>query len=348
MLTLAVGNAPSSGSTFLADLLDSAPGVLCGPELNLFAVRAHYEDWGRIQRSGFVASPTASCVIPAVRLRRGRLYSYGTNTETMLADARESEGFRQFVERFFARYSALRGRRVSLAVEKSPPNIHCAADYLREFPDGHFVELLRDPAYVVRSLEARGLAAYAARATWIVDVAAAQLLRSHPRFHTIRYEQLVSDPFGTVVALLSRLGVPVDERDLADRFAGNEYRATYSTKSIESWKIRDSRRVGNANAVPLGPPDAAALAWMSRQSVSPRYAARYGLPAASFRELLEATGYSDAVASTILRVGEGVADSVRADLTTWRPLVASALLEASLGRVSGRRWAWPCLPLSDM
>ena len=39
---VAIGCAPSSGSTLLADLLDSVPGVSCGPELNILCIPAAY------------------------------------------------------------------------------------------------------------------------------------------------------------------------------------------------------------------------------------------------------------------------------------------------------------------
>ncbi len=347
MLTLAVGNAPSSGSTFFADLLDSAPGVLCGPELNLFAVRSHYDDFERLQRRGFSPAPTASCRVAAVRLRRGRLYSYGTDVDTVLADARDSSGFAELVERFFARYAVLRGRDILLGVEKSPANIHCAGDYLDAFPSGHFLQIVRHPGYVVRSLAARGVSPYAARATWVVDVAAGYRFRDHPRFHTVRYEDLTADPYGVVARLLSLMGLAVDEQELAYRYSTNQYRLTYSTKLIKSWQIRDTGSAGDANTDPLGRPDAEMLAWMQRQSVAGSYASRYNLPPVSCLELLAEYSYQTAVRRTTEAEGEPGPDSVTAGTAAWRPILASWAFETVVPPAGGRRLHLPTLPLSQ-
>ncbi|MDQ3564821.1 MAG: sulfotransferase, partial [Pseudomonadota bacterium] len=64
---IAVGCCPSSGSTLLADLLDSVPGLLCGPELNILCVERAYRydnDFKReaLNRSAFpLASATSHC-----------------------------------------------------------------------------------------------------------------------------------------------------------------------------------------------------------------------------------------------------------------------------------------------
>ena len=48
-MIIAIGNAPSSGSTLLADLLDSLPFAVCGPEIRLFSVRSYFTRYAEVR-----------------------------------------------------------------------------------------------------------------------------------------------------------------------------------------------------------------------------------------------------------------------------------------------------------
>jgi hypothetical protein len=52
-MIIAIGNAPSSGSPFLADILDGLPFAVCGPEINLFSVKGYFTDFERVKRKVF-------------------------------------------------------------------------------------------------------------------------------------------------------------------------------------------------------------------------------------------------------------------------------------------------------
>ena len=61
MRIVSIGNAPSSGSTFLADLLDSLCFAACGPELHLLSPLSHYKDMTNMRHRGFRRAASPAC-----------------------------------------------------------------------------------------------------------------------------------------------------------------------------------------------------------------------------------------------------------------------------------------------
>ena len=213
MQIVSIGNAPSSGSTFLADLLDSLPFAACGPELHLLSPLSHYQDMTDMHPREFrrAANPACSAAY-ADRFGTWALADYGTDRQRAEAMLGRSSDFPAFVQEFAARYGAFRRKQLRIFFEKTPENVHAARHFLAAFPDGIFVHIVRHPYHVYRSLRRRGFGSYLAAAAWLVDVAAAYALRDHPRALTIRYEDLVRDPEAAVRSLISALGeTPPDE-----------------------------------------------------------------------------------------------------------------------------------------
>ncbi|MEM7230910.1 MAG: sulfotransferase, partial [Planctomycetota bacterium] len=190
-MIVAIGNPPSSGSTYLADLLDSLPFAVCGPELNLFAVSAHFLDWTRARENGLPNSRSAAAYVRRQRLEQWRLANYGVDRVSLNRMVSESDSFPEFCEELFRVFSTLRGKDCRLFFEKSPQNIHCVREFLESFPDSYFVHLVRDPLYVFRSLLKRGFPPYVTMATWLIDEAQAFGVRDHERVISLRYEDLV-------------------------------------------------------------------------------------------------------------------------------------------------------------
>ncbi|MEE9140267.1 MAG: sulfotransferase [Alphaproteobacteria bacterium] len=290
-MIIAVGNAPSSGSTYLADLLDTLPCAVCGPELHLFSSRRQFEDYEGVRRNGFRRSATPSCYVTyAVCFAWGQLPFYGMTPEEVHGFLEEETTFRGFCDRFFRRYADHRGKDARLFFEKTPENIHTAGHFLDAFPDSVFLHIVRNPLYVFRSQRRRGLPFSVAAAGWLIDVAAAHALRDHERFYTVHYEELVHDPQGTLSRFLDFIGegMPID--NLEEMYSANKYRSGF--RRSDTWSQHGYGRMGNANEEPLGREDEEAARYMAGLKIDPRFARLFGLREASFDEVAGSFGYS--------------------------------------------------------
>ena len=296
MKIIAIGNSPSSGSTLLGDLLDSVPNCLCGPEFHLFSVRSFFSEFALFQDDSATSSPIASIYSKRMRLNRDELHAYGLNPKLLSELAKEADGFPDFCNRFFLRYAALRGKEPRFCFEKTPQNVQCALPFLDAFPDSFFVHVVRNPLYVARSLSKRDLfTPYLARATWLVDVAAAYAARNHPRFLTIRYEDLVDNPSATVNALLRKLGhEEADDLDVEELYANNQYRRFFSHR-IASWGSPVVGKVRNGNSGEISDEVARGITWSLNSRINPAYAKLFDLPEITFVEAASHFGYLDSL-----------------------------------------------------
>ena len=76
-MIIAIGNSPSSGSTYLADLLDSLPYAVCGPEINLFSAKDYFAEFDKIKKQGFYSSASPAVYQTRQRLLEDKLCSWG-------------------------------------------------------------------------------------------------------------------------------------------------------------------------------------------------------------------------------------------------------------------------------
>lgn len=290
MRIVSIGNAPSSGSTFLADLLDGVPYAACGPELHLLSPLSHYQDIADAPHPNFRRAACPACYAAyADRFGTWALADYGTNRRLVQAMLRRSPDFPAFVHEFAANYGSVRCKKLRIFFEKTPENVHAARYFLAAFPEGVFVHVVRSPHHVYRSLRRRGFGSYLAAATWLVDVAAAYALRDHPRALTIRYEDLVHDPEAVARSLLSDIGETPPDESILQRYRQNTYRA--GTTRLKSWTYSGYGKVGNANRSLVGEEGSDLDSTMRPLAIAPAYAQRFNLPPISLKTLALHYGY---------------------------------------------------------
>ena len=255
---IVLGGCGRSGTTLLRMMLDSHRRICCGPESSLFRRRAVDADW-LADRFGF----------PRAEVRA-------------LRDAARSRP--DFIEAF----AALCMRKAGKArwAEKTPRNIGRIEAVFRCFPAARFAHVLRDGRDVACSLRThprhkvvdgklvptgirRPIAGCARR--WLRDIEGSRRWWGDPRFHTVRYEDLVMDPRPVLERLMAFLGEDWDEAMLAHaaadspfrdatRFAQNpEALGAVSTGSLSRWQrdldARDRRifkRIAGKLLVELG------------------------------------------------------------------------------------------------
>lgn len=255
---IVLGGCGRSGTTLLRMMLDSHRRICCGPESSVFRRRAIDAD-ALAERFGF----------DRAEVRRIR-------------DAAPSRP--AFIEAFAGLCMRKAGKQ--RWAEKTPRNISRIGEIFRCFPEARFVHVLRDGRDVACSLRThprhkvvdgklvpldtwKPISGCARR--WVQDIEGSRKWWGDPRFHAVRYEDLVLDPRPVLERLMAFIGEDWDEAMLAHasadspfrdatRFAQNpEALGAVSTRSLSRWQrdldARDKRifkRIAGPLLVELG------------------------------------------------------------------------------------------------
>ena len=227
MKIICVGGAPSSGSTLLADLLDSAPGVVCPPELYIFADPGAYAFDAEFKARALARVPVQSRS-PYARPRPfyddKHLSKTGIDAEQLRKMIESADTLPAFVSALADRQAEFRERDVEVFCEKTPINANEAVNFCQLFPDGLFVHIVRDPEASLASIQRRGFGLYEATLIWAYQNWAGLRAAGLPNYRRVRYEDLVAAPFDTVAKLLEAADVAVDPAEIEKQFQSNAYR----------------------------------------------------------------------------------------------------------------------------
>lgn len=296
--TIALGNCPSSGSTFLADLLDSTAYSAVGPELNLFSIETLYEEEG-FRRFFMQKSRCSSVYLRRNGLVFDDLCAFGLNAKRLEQMVAKCDGLDDFLSQFARSFLALRGKDLSGVVfEKSPQNIYCVRQYLKK-TDNPFIHIVRNPIDVFLSLKKRGFSTGIALITWLIDEAKIYEFANHDQVKIIRYEDLTDRPFEITANLLSSVGsFKVDQADVEAGFKNNPYRK-YHTVKLASWNQKGFGETGKRKRRELSDEEKRSLAALKKLKVSKAYAEIFDLPEVSFVQLLSKLGYEESFNSAI-------------------------------------------------
>lgn len=235
---IAVGCAPSSGSTLLADLLDSVPGAACGPELNVLCIPDAYHFDADFRRK---AATRESFPVYAAATARSRFFNsrhLETTGLTERALARmigTARTLPDFIGTFASHYSIFRGKEAPVFVEKTPDNSLCLQRFLGSFSDGLFVHIVRDGRAVVGSLRRRGFGLVEAAVIWMLYVQSRLEVLVHPRLIDVRYEDLAASPFQTVSNLAAKAGLRTDVESIEVAYRTNRYRQQLAR--VDGWRV---------------------------------------------------------------------------------------------------------------
>lgn len=243
---IVLGGCGRSGTTLLRMMLDSHGCICCGPESSVFRRRAIDPD-ALADRFGFAHAE--------LRLVHAA------------ADSRQA-----FIEAFAGLCMQRAGKR--RWAEKTPRNISRIGEIFRFIPEARFVHVLRDGRDVACSLRThprhavvegklvprdtwRPIAGCARR--WVRDIEGSRRWWNDPRFHVVRYEDLVLDPRPVLERLMDFIGEGWDEAMLAHAATDSVYRdamhfaqnpealGAVNTSSLNRWQrdldARDKRTV---------------------------------------------------------------------------------------------------------
>jgi len=246
---IAVGGAPSSGTTLLADLLDAVPSLACPPELYVLCTRDAFKFDGAFRRAAIEGRSFPSSAVYAADAQffnRKYLDCVGLDPAGLARLIEDSSDLADFMSRFGAVYGRFRSLELRALAEKTPININAASEFLDHFQSGVFVHLVRDGRAVVASLIRRGYSLYEASLIWMAQVHAAESLRGRENFIEVRFEDLIERPFNVASEVASLVGLHADPREIERRFRVNSYRA--ELPRIQSWSA--SCYTGAVNAPP--------------------------------------------------------------------------------------------------
>jgi hypothetical protein len=294
-MIVVIGNAPSSGSTLLADLFDSTINFACGVELNLFSHAKLYQDFPFFRKDPlrkFRRFSSPSCYKGRGNVNYSSLAPYNLTIAKLDELINRSSTFKEFIYLFRKHYLQSRGESKRVWVEKTPENIYAADLFLQCFDEGYFLHIVRDPKYVFLSLKNnRRFPSYIAASVWVLDLAIAFRLRNHPRVLTIHYEDLIKQPFKMVCSLCAKLGYDYDPDDLKVWYNQNRYRRQH-VKRIRGWTYKKYGKIGNANRKAITEKDVSEIEGMFSLELNSKYADKFHLPTTSCQDLALAYWYS--------------------------------------------------------
>ena len=287
-----IGSAPSSGSTLLADLLDSTSFTACGPELEFFCNRALY-DLVAYKRNPSLKSELFSPRTTSIFPRYERLHHYGTSKVRWMEMIQEAQHLEGLIERFSSSFLQYREKpQDGIVFEKTPQNVN-AIDRWIESSDRAFIFLVRDPLYVFNSLLNRGWGTYTAFAIWLLYAAKCWKYLDHPNVRVLRLEDLVKEPFVRAASLIQLYTKDhlITPDALRQGFEQNSYRKSAS-KKLDTWGIQETAGdIHDPNAKEVSADRKALFQGLLGTKVSEEYAQRYGLAAVSMLEACERFGY---------------------------------------------------------
>ncbi|MDR2877075.1 MAG: sulfotransferase [Chromatiales bacterium] len=154
----------------------------------------------------------------------------------------------------------------SIPCEQTPRNIFYAEALLEHYPEAHVVHMMRDPRAVMASQKKRwkrrkllanraalpgrdALRAwvnyhpYTMATLWDRATGEAMRLRSHPRFHIVRFEDLLERPEPTIRNLCKELGIDfqaqmlnIQQINSSHESSARGARSGFNPQAVHAWK----------------------------------------------------------------------------------------------------------------
>jgi len=219
----------SSGSTLLSSILNRHPDIFAGEELGIFSKPVCYERFSLMKRNAFLISRYGVSSSPYFEDRSilRNLETYGLKKKEVWDLLKNSESFIEFISNF---KKHVVGNNKRVWVEKTPENIFMIKYFLKEFPRGKVIHIVRDPRDVILSLMNRGVEKQVAAEVWLSSVASIQPFINNNSVLEVKYEDLVLKPSEALKEICGFVGVSFQESMIKAQSSG-EIR-----NSFDTWK----------------------------------------------------------------------------------------------------------------
>lgn len=289
MLVL-IGNSPSSGSTFLADLLDSIEGCFCGPELSIFANPTIFSDYARYQSKTNKEFSPLSIYKTTNRPYYHNLRFYGLQKSNYNQFVNSANNCSDFIAKLKSSIEKFHNQEIKILFEKSPENIASVEEYLNNYPDGYFIHIVRNPIYVYKSLIKRNFSKNIALFTWYFDVLQQINFLNHPRVIQVKYEELTNSPADVLNHIFEKIGLnkKFTQNEIESLLANNSNRK--QIKRVKSWTSKPGQ-ISNANNKPISAVEKEFFYQALLYKISPKLANHFNVPQLSYGELIKKMGY---------------------------------------------------------
>ena len=208
-----IGGCGSSGTTLLRKMLNGHRNIACGAEMSVFDRPLIYSEsidyLYTLWRAQDFDPLDKGCIFPlritnkytadlsyCGLVHENHMKFYYDEPDKVEAVFDESDTILSFFDLFFSRYAEKKG--VLRWCEKTPNNIFCADKWLRAYPDGNFINVIRDGRDAILSMNwRRRVPIYIATYRWIAAVNKYLEIRIEKdlceRILNVRYENLVNN-----------------------------------------------------------------------------------------------------------------------------------------------------------
>ena len=298
-----IGNCPSSGSTLLADLLDSTKFSACGEELEFFCNKRIY-DYAKYKNNINAVSGTYQICVTGIYPKFQKLGNYGFTLPDFSNLISNSDSLVDFTNSFSKHFLEHRKKNSNgFVFEKTPQNLNCLGEFLETFPTSHFIFIVRNPLYIYPSLLKRNRGNYVALVNWLIDVAKYFEYKDHDRVITIKYEELVKRPYEIVLELLQKVAgiTDISVAEIEESYKNNLFRRE-NAKKISTWNVQEYGTIQNANEKQLDEKLLPELVKLMNIKVSSKYAQLFNLPELSFESAIKEFCYSDSIGKSFTNI----------------------------------------------
>jgi len=293
-----IGNARNSGSTLLADLIDSHPQAICGPELELFSNPYLYEKVGKVDLS--LPFPTFCLDQTRIGTYTERLKNYELDYNEFYEAWNSSSDILDFINWFVSHNRKVRKKKEALVFEKSPHNTNTIGRFLNKSDKHFFVHIVRNPVCNLEGILRRAptFSTYFAASLWHLEEAKFFSWRDHPRVYVIKYEDLLQDPFATVCKLVHDIGGRnVRPCDLEEAYNDNIYRKNLNYRH-SNWSVPDFGKI-NSNIKPPNERAKRIFSGSLMRQINKDYCRIHNLTQVSVKDVIDYYGYTTSVDAMI-------------------------------------------------
>ncbi|NPA87544.1 MAG: sulfotransferase [Epsilonproteobacteria bacterium] len=287
---IGIGSAPSSGSTLLADLLDSTNLSAVGPELGLFSVNHIYQDFEMFKNNLFKSSKNYSIYLIRSAINVKSLSAYGLDENKLKNLVNKSNTYEDFFTNFAHHYLSLRGKNINGVVfEKTPQNLEFVKDYLKVHGN-YFIHIVRNPIDVFLSLKKRNIPEAIALLTWYTEQIKILPFINDPRVILIKYEDLIKKPFKTVSEVMQKItGFYIEPEEIELNYKNNYYRK-YHTEKLKTWNSQSFGKIEHKKRN-ISLKERIYLSNVYNLQISKRYAEVFSADSMPLIEMIEKFGY---------------------------------------------------------
>ena len=232
-----IGGSGSSGSSLLATILNRHPEIAIGSELSLFNKPVLYEnDWDEFSKNlkKYILKGSSTNGWFLYWKSMKTIEEYGWEIESLIEMSLDCKNKVEFIDNFFNKF--LKKNNKTIWAEKTPSNAYYFKSFLKLYPKGRIIHIYRDYKDVVASFQKRDMTAYYSSMLYLYNTASALSCRGFKNYYELSYEDLVSNPSGSLKDICNFLSLSYDESMLHSK---NEN----VSRKLRSWNNDPSSKI---------------------------------------------------------------------------------------------------------